>query len=84
LSLQHRLGPQAVIKTYKGAEHTEILTNDAVIKTYEGAEHTEILTNDAAVADLLDILTEDFRVLPAFLRRFWGSLPSFRSRGQFQ
>lgn len=65
-SLQHRLGPQAVIKTYKGAEHTEILTNDA------------------AVADLLDILTEDFRVLPAFLRRVWGSLPSFRSRGQFQ
>ncbi|KAA6421991.1 MAG: Lecithin:cholesterol acyltransferase family [Trebouxia sp. A1-2] len=56
----------------------------AVIKTYKGAEHTEILTNDAAVADLLDILTEDFRVLPAFLRRVWGSLPSFRSRGQFQ
>lgn len=59
----------------------------AVIKTYKGAEHTEILTNDAAVADLLDILTEDFKVMPAFLRRFWGSLPyisTFRSRGQFE
>ena len=54
-----RLGPQAIIKTYKGAEHTEILTNDA------------------AVADLLEILTEDFSIMPAFLRRLWGSLPSF-------
>lgn len=49
----------------------------AIIKTYKGAEHTEILTNDAAVADLLEILTEDFSIMPAFLRRLWGSLPSF-------
>ena len=64
-----RLGPQAVIKTYKGAEHTEILSNDA------------------AVADLLDILTEDFTYKASFsnlLKGLWGSLSTFRGRGQFQ
>ena len=55
----YRLGPQAVVKTYKGAEHTEILSNDD------------------AVADLLDILTEDFREsrVPGLLNKFWRSIP---------
>ena len=61
-----RLGPQVVVKTYKGAEHAEILQNDN------------------AVADLLDILTEDFSRTPSFLRKFWGSMRNYRSRGQFQ
>ena len=64
-----RLGPQAVIKTYKGAEHTEILSNDA------------------AVADLLDILTEDFTYKASFsnlLKGLWGSLSTYRGSGQFQ
>ena len=54
-----RLGPQVVIKTYKGAEHTKILENDD------------------AVADLLDILTEDFSKMPGFLQRVWRLLPAF-------
>ena len=58
-----RLGPQAVVRTYKGAEHTEILTNDD------------------AVADLLNILTEDFRTAPGLLQQLWGMLPTFRSQG---
>ncbi|KAL3143630.1 hypothetical protein ABBQ38_002426 [Trebouxia sp. C0009 RCD-2024] len=52
-----------------------------VVRTYKGAEHTEILTNDDAVADLLDILTEDFRTAPGILQRFWGMLPNFRTQG---
>lgn len=58
-SLLCRLGPQVVIKTYKGAEHTEILKNDE------------------AVADLLDILTEDFAKVPGFSSRIWRLLPAF-------
>lgn len=58
-SLLCRLGPQVVVKTYKGAEHTEILKNDE------------------AVADLLDILTEDFATVPGFLGRIWRLLPAF-------
>ena len=58
-SLLCRLGPQVVIKTYKGAEHTEILENDE------------------AVADLLDILTEDFSKMPGFLQQIWRLLPAF-------
>ena len=57
-SLLCRLGPQVVVKTYKGAEHTEILGNDE------------------AVADLLDILTEDFSKMPGFLQRIWKLLPA--------
>ena len=48
-----------------------------MIKTYKGAEHTEILENDEAVADLLDILTEDFNNTPGFLQRIWKLLPAF-------
>ena len=45
-----------------------------MIKTYKGAEHTEILKNDDAIADLLDILTENFDKTPAVLKRLWKSL----------
>ena len=38
-----------------------------ITRTYEGAEHTEILTNNAAVADLLNILHEDYA--PSILER---------------
>lgn len=50
-----------------------------MVKTYKGAEHTEILENDETVADLLDILTEDFSKLkmPEFLQRIWRLLPAF-------
>lgn len=53
-----------------------------MVRTYDGAEHTEILTNDAAVADLLNILHEDYA--PSFLERLYNSVSSFRGRGQFQ
>lgn len=52
-----------------------------VVRTYEGAEHTEILTNDAAVADLLNILHEDYA--PLFLERLFNTVSSFRGRKQF-
>lgn len=52
------------------------------IKTYEGAEHTEILSNDAAVADLLQILHEEYT--PTLLQRLSDTVSNFRTRGQFR
>ena len=57
--MSYRLGPQVVIKTYKGAEHTEILTHDDAV-----ADLLVILTEDLRI--MPGLLQRLWGMLPTF------------------